>query len=71
MSNLDWKTYREAYNEIHDELFKLSMKMNKLTKLQKENHLVNLEQIEADEKVKNDLVEDTKKIINRVLDDGE
>ena len=71
MKVLDWKTYVEALGQAQERLFKLNRKIEKLTELSTKNQLVNLEQIESSESLKEDLIRRTKIIVDRILNEGE
>lgn len=67
MAILDWNTYKEAYEEIQQRMFRLKIQKEKLTKLLEGNQIVNLEEIEADESVKEDIVKNTNSLINEIV----
>lgn len=71
MKVLDWKTYVEALGQAQERLFKLNRKIEKLTELSMKNQLVNLEQIESSESLKEDLIRRTKIMVDRILNEGE
>lgn len=71
MKVLDWKTYLEALGQAQERLFKLNRKIEKLTELSTKNQLVNLEQIESSESLKEDLIRRTKIMVDRILNEGE
>lgn len=71
MKVLDWKTYLEALGQAQERLFKLNRKIEKLTELSAKNQLVNLEQIESSESLKEDLIRRTKIMVDRILNEGE
>lgn len=71
MKVLDWKTYVEALGQAQERLFKLNRKIEKLTELSTKNQLVNLEQIESSESLKEDLIRRTKIMVDRILNEGE
>ena len=71
MKVLDWNTYLEALGQAQERLFKLNRKIEKLTELSAKNQLVNLEQIESSESLKEDLIRRTKIMVDRILNEGE
>lgn len=71
MKVLDWKTYVEALGQAQERLFKLNRKIEKLKELSAKNQLLNLEQIESSESLKEDLIRRTKIMVDRILNEGE
>ena len=71
MKVLDWKTYVEALGQAQERLFNLNREIEKLIELSTKNQLVNLEQIESSESLKEDLMRRTKIMVDRILNEGE